>query len=87
MPKSKKEERYEDVLVRLEAVVADLEKGGQSLEDSLKLFEEGQELLTRCNSMLDDAQKRMDMLVMDGDKIHLQRINIETGEALDDRED
>ena len=39
MPRKKK--TYEDSLLRLEEIVSALEKGNMSLEESLKLFEEG----------------------------------------------
>jgi len=41
MSNKKKEKSFEDALKRLEEIVALLEKGGLSLEESLSLFEEG----------------------------------------------
>ena len=55
MPK----EKFEDALSKLEKVVSQLEKGDISLEDSLKLFEEGIRLSRLCNQKLDEAEKRV----------------------------
>ena len=42
------EETYSDALRRLEAIVAELERGGMDLETTLERFEEGSKLLERC---------------------------------------
>lgn len=41
-------------------VVRTLESGGQDLDSSLKLWERGEELATRCEEHLDGARKRID---------------------------
>ena len=50
---------FEDSLARLEEIVRHLEKGDMSLNDSLKLFEEGTKLLTSCSKMLDEAEQKV----------------------------
>jgi exodeoxyribonuclease VII small subunit len=59
MPK----ERFEDALNRLEKIVSKLEEGDIPLEESLKLFEEGIRLSRFCNQKLDEAEKRVEILV------------------------
>jgi exodeoxyribonuclease VII small subunit len=59
MPK----ERFEDALSKLEKIVSKLEDGDIPLEESLKLFEEGIRLSRLCNEKLDEAQKRVEILV------------------------
>ncbi len=60
-------ERFEDALKKLEKIVSQLEEGDISLEDSLKLFEEGIRLSRICNQKLDEAEKRVDILIKGDD--------------------
>ncbi len=53
---------FETAFQRLEEVVAALEKGGLTLEQSLALFEEGMKLARRCGQQLDAAELRMNEL-------------------------
>lgn len=57
---------FEKNLARLEQIVDRLEKGGLSLEESLKLFEEGQTLLKQCRETLGKAQVKVRKLLEDG---------------------
>ena len=56
-------ERFDDILVRLRALVDRLESGNLSLEDSLRSFEEGMELCKRGAGILDEAEKRVEVLL------------------------
>ena len=58
-------EKFEDALNKLEKIVSRLEEGEISLEESLKLFEEGIRLSRFCNQKLDEAEKRVEILVRD----------------------
>ncbi len=60
-------ERFEDALKKLEKIVSQLEEGDISLEDSLKLFEEGIRLSRICNQKLDEAEKRVEILIKGDD--------------------
>ncbi len=60
-------ERFEDALNKLEKIVSQLEEGDISLEDSLKLFEEGIRLSRICNQKLDEAEKRVEILIKGDD--------------------
>jgi exodeoxyribonuclease VII small subunit len=57
--------KFEDCLTRLEQIVGALETGNLPLEESLKVFEEGITLARHCSRYLDDAERRIDMLVKD----------------------
>jgi exodeoxyribonuclease VII small subunit len=57
--------KFEDCLARLEQVVTALEAGNLPLEESLKVFEEGIALARHCARYLDDAERRIEMLVKD----------------------
>ena len=62
MPKSK-ELSFEDQLMRLEAIVEQLETKEAPLEESLGLFEEGIKLARGCQQKLADAKKKVDVLI------------------------
>ncbi len=56
-------ERFEDSLNKLEKIVSKLEEGEIPLEESLKLFEEGIRLSRLCNQKLDEAEKKVEILL------------------------
>ena len=60
-------EKFEEALNKLEKIVSKLEKGDIPLEESLKLFEEGIRLSRFCNQKLDEAEKRVEILLKDRD--------------------
>ena len=47
---------FEAAMTRLEQIVRTMERGDVPLEESLKLFQEGTELVRNCQKLLDDAQ-------------------------------
>ena len=51
-----KNQSFEQNMARLEQIVRAMERGDVALEESLKLFQEGTELVRSCNKLLDDAQ-------------------------------
>src|SRR3954470_18598007 len=57
------EERFDDILTRLRSIVDRLEGGNLSLEDSLHSFEQGMELCRRGASILDAAEKKVEVLL------------------------
>jgi exodeoxyribonuclease VII small subunit len=58
-------EQYGNVVARLEEMVAKLESGSLSLEDSLKAFEEGIRLVRKGEKLLNDAEQRIEQLLVD----------------------
>lgn len=58
---------FEGALKRLEEIVSKLEAGELSLEDSVKLFEEGMEISRFCGKKLDDAERRVEILLKRAD--------------------
>lgn len=58
-----KEKTFEDNLKELEAIVTELEKGELSLEDAISKFENGIKVSKECNSKLEDAEKRINILL------------------------
>lgn len=53
---NKKNQSFEASMQRLEQIVRAMEKGDVELEESLKLFQEGTELIRSCGKLLDEAQ-------------------------------
>jgi exodeoxyribonuclease VII small subunit len=58
---------YEQARSELREIVAKLESGGQSLEDSLALWERGEQLADICQSWLDGASSRLDAAIAEHD--------------------
>lgn len=74
--------KFEQAMARLEAIVAELEKGDQPLDESLKIFEEGIRLSKSCLKMLEDAERKVEILVHDKDgKKRIQAFSLDDGEA------
>lgn len=73
---------FEDAMAKLETIVSNLENGKCSLDDSLKLFEEGTKLTTLCRKKLETAEQRIKQLKNDGSEmeIEFQPLNDENGE-------
>lgn len=61
------EKTFAAALSRLEEIVQELEKGDLPLEQSLKLFEEGVKLARLCTRRLDEAERKVEILLKDKD--------------------
>ena len=53
---------YETAYQQLEALVASLESGELSLEDSVAVYERGQKLSAHCQALLENAQLKVKMV-------------------------
>jgi exodeoxyribonuclease VII small subunit len=62
---AKKKQTFETSLAKLEEIVTQLEEGDLSLEDSLKLFEDGVTLSRECQERLNHAERRIEVLLKD----------------------
>jgi len=77
---------FEDKLSSLEAVVERLERGDLSLEDSVKLFEEGVQLSNACKKELGAAEGKIQLLVDQGrGEMVAKQLEVE-GVRLDDED-
>ncbi len=56
---------FEENMQRLEQIVRAMERGDVALEESLKLFQEGTELVRSCGKLLDDAQMQVKKIMTD----------------------
>lgn len=64
-----KETNFEDLMVKLEEITTKLEKETLSLDESVELFEEGMKISKECNSKLEDAEKRITILINQNDEL------------------
>lgn len=61
--KTKKKESFETALERLEKIVTSLEDGELSLEEAIRAFEQGTKLVKTCEERLNEAKKRIEVLM------------------------
>lgn len=59
--------KFEDSLKKLETIVTRLETGDLALEESLKLFEEGIKLSRLCTKQLEEAERKVEILLKGDD--------------------
>ena len=60
---------FEEAMKQLETIAGELEKGSLNLDESVAKFEEGMQLSKQCSELLADAEKRITILLKDGDNI------------------
>mgnify|MGYP003309694290 CR=1 FL=1 len=58
---------FEENMQRLEQIVRAMERGDVALEESLKLFREGTELVQSCGKLLDEARMQVKMVMAGAD--------------------
>ena len=56
-------QNFEESLKQLEGIVAQMERGDVSLEESVKLFEEGAKLAEQCKQQLAEAEGKVEVLI------------------------
>lgn len=72
---------FDGLMRRLREVIEQLEAGNLSLEDSLKMYEEGVALARRGHQVLDRAEKRVELLVRDGRDGAMTEVPLDDEEA------
>ena len=58
---------FEDAMKALEQIANELENGELSLEQSVDKFEEGIKISKKCNEILEKAEKKISILIKNGD--------------------
>lgn len=84
-----KNKTFEDAITELEKVVNELENEDLTLDESVKKFQNGMELSTYCNKLLDDAEKKISVLIEKSDGTFEEKdfsIDNEENERDDDME-
>ena len=56
-------ENFEEAMKNLENIVTELENGNLNLDESVKKFEEGMKIAKQCNTILEDAEKKITILL------------------------
>lgn len=64
---AKAEENFEELITKLEDITNKLESDKLSLDESVKLFEDGMKISKKCNEKLEDAEKRITILLKSED--------------------
>ena len=77
------EKKFEKAMERLEEIVQNLEGGDLPLEDALKAFEEGMKLAKFCSLKLEEAEKKVTLLMEESGGSHTQ-VPFEPEEEEDD---
>lgn len=62
-----KSKSFEEAILRLEKIVKLLESGEASLDESIKLYSEGVELVGECNKKLDETERKIKLLSVGAD--------------------
>ena len=63
---------FEESMARLEQIVRAMERGDAPLEESLKLFQEGTELVRSCGKLLEEAQLQVKKIMTAADGIPVE---------------
>lgn len=75
------EKKFEEAMERLEQIVEGLEGGDLTLEESLKIFEEGMNLIRFCSKKLEEAEQKVTLLIKEsGSKLTEQPFELEDKE-------
>ena len=64
---------FEESLKKLEKIVEKLEDGNVNLDDSIKSFEEGVNLVKQCQKQLQDAELKVKKLLDDGSSLEINK--------------
>lgn len=68
---------FEDTIKELEQIANELEKGDLNLDESVSKFEYGMKLSKNCSKMLEDAEKRISILIKKDDELEETDFNAE----------
>ena len=63
---------FEENMKRLEQIVRAMERGDVALEESLKLFQEGTELVRSCGKLLDEAELQVKKIMTDANALPVE---------------
>jgi exodeoxyribonuclease VII small subunit len=74
---------FEDALTKLENNVRTLEVGELSLDESLKIFEEGMKLSKLCSAKLEDAEAKIEILLEKEGQLVTEKFETKNDEDVD----
>lgn len=73
----KEEANFEETIKNLEQIANELEKGDLNLDESVAKFEQGMKLSKICNDILENAEKRISILIKKDDGVDEENFNVE----------
>jgi exodeoxyribonuclease VII small subunit len=68
---------FEAAMNRLEAIVQQLEQGRIGLDEAIRIFEEGMTLYKQCQLQLQEAEKKIEILVKTDEGFQLELMEVE----------
>ena len=68
---------FEEAMKGLEQIATELEKGDLNLDQSVAKFEEGMKLSKTCSEILENVEKRISILIKNGDEVVEENFNAE----------
>ncbi|MDZ7360700.1 MAG: exodeoxyribonuclease VII small subunit [candidate division KSB1 bacterium] len=68
---------FEAAMNRLEAIVQQLEQGRIGLDEAIKIFEEGMTLYKQCQLQLQEAEKKIEVLMKTDEGFQLELMEVE----------
>lgn len=71
---------FEENMQRLEQIVRAMERGDVALEESLKLFQEGTDLVKSCSKLLDEAQLQVQKIMTDSEGRPVEEVFIDAAD-------
>ena len=71
------EKTFEEMMNKLEEISQDLENGELTLDESMKKFEEGMKLSKKCSEVLENAEKKIKILIKDGEDLKEEDFNVD----------
>ncbi|HPK54109.1 MAG TPA: exodeoxyribonuclease VII small subunit [Smithellaceae bacterium] len=72
-------EKFEEAMEKLEDIVKKMDAGDLPLDEALKSFEEGIKLVHFCQTKLDEAERRVEILSGKGDALQAKNFDGEEG--------
>ena len=72
-----KELKFEEAMQELENIANELENGNLSLEDSVSKFEEGMNISKKCNEIIENAEKKITILLQKDGKLEEENFEAE----------
>jgi len=87
MAKQRQKMSFEQALERLEEIVTNIEDGQVPLEESIEKYAEGIKLIDQCRSILDKAEKKIELLAKGENQDRDQGQKLEPAGELDEEED
>ena len=70
-------ESFEESMEKLEQIVTELENGNLNLDESVSKFEEGMKISKQCNKILEEAEKKITILLEKNGELQEEKFDIE----------